>query len=80
MPTELLPIGPVVALVQNQVYALPAVQCRLYTDNAATLLQSTTQAFTASTAVTLVEGGYLVTGGFIKLTSAGPANVILKRA
>ena len=80
MPTELLPLGTPVAMVQNQVYALPAVQCRLYTDNAATVQQSTTQTFTANTAVTLVEGSYLLTAPFVRITSAGPVNVVLKRA
>ena len=80
MPQELLPLGTPVALVQNQVYALPAVQCRVYTDNAATFQQSTTVAFTASTAVTLVEGSYLLSAPYFRCTSAGPVNAVFKRA
>lgn len=73
-------MGPVFAMVQNVAYAAPPVPCRLYTDIAATITQSNTEAFTASTACTLVEGGYLVTAPFIKCTSAGPVNVRLSRA
>lgn len=73
-------MGPVFAMVQNTAYAAPPVPCRLYTDIAATITQSNTAAFTASSAVTLSEGSYLITAPFIKLTSAGPVNVRLSRA
>ena len=75
MPTEMISMGPVTAMVQNQIYAAPSTPCRLYTDIAATIQQSNTVAFTANTAVSLVEGGYTVTAPFIRVTSAGPVNV-----
>ena len=80
MATEGISLGPVFAMVQNTVYATPPVNCRLYTDIAATIVQSNTQAFTASTAVTLAEGSYLISAPFIKCTSSGPVNVRLTRA
>jgi len=73
-------MGPVFSMVQNTVYAAPPVPCRLYADTAVVVTQSNTAAFTASTACTLSEGGYLITAPFIKMTSAGPANVRLSRA
>lgn len=78
-PITSIPTGPVFSMVQNQVYAV-AGRRRLYTDIAATILQSNTSAFTASTAVTLVEGSYEITAPFIKLTSAGPVNVRLTKS
>lgn len=67
---EGLMMGITTTLKQNVVYALPHRHCKLYTETAgATLVQSNTEAFTASTAVTLVEGSYEVSAGFIKCTS-----------
>jgi hypothetical protein len=66
MPTELVSIGPPTTLLAGVAYALPAVRVTLYTDAAATLTQSNTQAFTASNAVTLTAGVSSVAGGFIK--------------
>ena len=81
MPTASLATGQIHSLVQNTVYALPPVQCVLYTDaTTPTLQQSLTSTFTANTAVTLTTGQAEVNGGFLRLTSAGPINVILKRA
>jgi hypothetical protein len=80
MPTEVVFMGPVTAMIQNVAMAAPAVPCRLYADTGATITQSNTVAFTASTAVTLTEGGYLITAPFVKLTSAGPVNVRFSRA
>jgi hypothetical protein len=80
MATEMISMGPVTAMVQNQIYAAPSVPARLYTDIAATIQQSNTVAFTANTTVTLTEGGYLVTAPFIRVTSAGPVNVRFSRA
>lgn len=79
MATEMLSLGPISSMIQNTVYATPPGNCRLYADGTPTILQSNTQAFTASTAVTLVEGGYLISAPFIKCTSAGPVNVRLSR-
>lgn len=77
--TQLLSIGYVQTLVQNQVYALPACRVLLHTDAATpTIVQSDVAAFTTSTAITLVDGEAEVGGAFIKCTSAGPINVILK--
>ncbi len=80
MATTAIPLGPVFAMLQNVAYATPAVHCKLYADTAATIIQSNTEAFTASTAVTLVEGAYEISAPFIKCTSAGPVNVRLSRA
>lgn len=79
--TTLLSVGYVQALVQNQVYALPTSRCLLMCDTAAaTFLQSLTQAFTVSVALTPDANEQIeVAGGFIKCTSAGPTNVILKK-
>jgi len=82
MPTELISIGVVTPLTQNVAYALPASRCLLMCDTAAaTFLQSLTQAFTASVALTPDANEQIeVAGGFIKCTSAGPTNIILKKA
>lgn len=80
MPTELLSLGPVSSLVQNTVYALPAVHCLLFTTGAPTLQQSTDVAMTAPVAVVLTAGQAELAGGFLRCTSAGPQLVTLKRA
>lgn len=72
MPTEFLSIGPPIPLVQNTVYALPAVQCVLFTDATTPTLQaSNTLAFTANVALTLTAGSTAVAGGFLKATTTG---------
>ena len=79
MPTELLPLGTPTALVQNQIYALPAVEAELFTDaTTPTIQQSNTVAFTANVAVTLTGGSAAVTGGFLRTTSSG-VTITLKR-
>jgi len=79
MPTQLLSIGPPQALVQNQIYALPAVKATLFTDaTTPTLQQSNTAAFTANVAVTLTGGVGTVYGGWMRATTAGVI-VTLKR-
>lgn len=79
MPTELLPLGAPVNLVQNTIYALPAVKATLTTDTATPTIQlSNTVSFTANLAVTLTGGAATVSGGFIRST-AGAALVTLKR-
>jgi len=81
MPTEVLSPGPVWTLLQNVVYALPPVRCRLFTDSTAPALQqSNTLAFTANVVVALVDGAAEVSGGFIRATAAAGAIVTLKRA
>jgi len=78
MPTQLLPIGPPVTMVANEVYALPAVNVTLYTDaTTPTIAQSGTSAFTANTAVTLTGGAATLSGGFVRATAN--TLVILKR-
>lgn len=61
-------------MLQDVVYATPPAAANFYCDTAATFVQSNTQAFTASTAVTLSEGSYWFSAAFIKLTSSGPVN------
>jgi hypothetical protein len=79
MPTQLLPIGPPTLLVQNQIYALPAVEVTLFTDATTPTIQtSNTSAFTANVVVTLTGGAAVVGGGFIRATTAG-ATITLKR-
>lgn len=79
MPTELLPVGPLVALTQNQIYALPAVKVTLFTDATTPTLQvSNTAAFTANVAVTMTGGAAVVSGGFIRATTTG-VTITLKR-
>jgi hypothetical protein len=78
MPTELLPLGPSVTMLAGVVYALPAVNCTLYTDaTTPTITQSSTLAFTANTAVTLTAGSARLSGGFLK--AAANTVVTLKR-
>jgi hypothetical protein len=77
MPTESVSIGYPITLTQNIVYALPPVKCNLYA-SAGTFEQSNTLDFTVNTPVTLIEGQFPVSGGFIRST-AGDATVILKR-
>ena len=78
MPTELLPIGMPVTLVQNTVYALPAVKCTLIAEGSPTIAQSNAVGFSNSIATTLTGGAATVSGGFIKST-AGAAVITLKR-
>lgn len=79
MPTQLLPLGPLVTMLANVVYALPAVQCVLFTDAAApTIAQSSSVSFTLTSPLTLTNGQASVAGGFIRATADTP--VILKRA
>jgi len=65
-------------LTQNVAFALPAKVVKVYADGAPTLQQSTTEAFTANTAVTLVEGQYEAAGGFIRSTGAAAQNLWVK--
>lgn len=78
MPVQLLPVGTPVTLVANVIYALPAVKCTLFTDEAApTIQQSNTSAFTLNSALTLTGGSATVAGGFIRATAN--ALITLKR-
>ena len=77
MTTELLPICMPWTMIANRVYAVPAVECVLFTDAASTFTQSMTQAFTASQAVTLTAGAATIGGGFLK--ASADTLVMLKR-
>jgi len=81
MPTFTLSCGPVQSMVQNQVYALPPSRALLFCDvAAATFEQSNVLAFSPAVALTPDANEQIeVAGGFIRLTSAGPVNVTLKR-
>jgi len=79
MPTLALVIGPLQVMVQNTIYSLPSKRVLLFTDGAApTIQQSTTEAFTANVAVTLVGGQAEVAGGFIRETNLATLNIYLK--
>ena len=79
MPTQSIPIGPPTTLVTNQIYALPAVNCTLFTDAATpTLEQSTVIGFGTKVALTFTNGACLVSGGFVRAT-AGTPTIVLKR-
>lgn len=75
MPVEVLSIGPLIKMLANVVYALPAVNVTLYTDAAAPTLAlsngggTTPPTFGAGTAVTLTAGAASLSGGFIKATA-----------
>ena len=81
MPTESISVGPVISLVQNRIYALPASRCLLFCDTAAaTFEQSSTLAFTLAVALTPDANEQIeVGGGFIRCTS-GNVNVRLTKA
>jgi hypothetical protein len=76
---ESIPIGPPVALVQNQVYALPGLACILFTDTAGTFQLSNSLAFTANVPVVLTNGAAPVSAGWIRATTAG-AVITLRKA
>lgn len=82
MPTQTISCGPVTAVTQNTVFALPPVRALLTCDTvAATFVHSNDVAFGVSAPLALSAAGEVeVGGGFIKLTSAGPVNVVIKRA
>jgi hypothetical protein len=82
MPTELLSPGRPISILQNIAYALPVSRCVIYCDTAAaTLFQSNTVDFTLSNAITLDTNKQAeVAGGFIRVTSAGPVIIELKKA
>jgi hypothetical protein len=79
MPTETLSPGPPTLMVQNRVYALPAVRCLMFTDTAGTYEQSAILAGPFIATVALAGGQVEVAGGFIRCTTASPT-VTLKRA
>lgn len=75
---EMLNIGPVTPVVQNQIYALPSRRVLLFSDAAApTFFQSNTEAFTVSVAVVLTNGQAELAGAFLRCTSTDPGNIRL---
>lgn len=76
---ENIQLGAITAINQNQVYALPAARVLLFTEaTTPTLQQSNDVTFAASTAITLTGGQAELAGAFLRCTSAGPINVIVK--
>jgi hypothetical protein len=58
------------AIVQNQIYALPARRALFFTDaTTPTIQQSTDPAFGTNAALTLTNGQAEVAGGFIRCTT-----------
>lgn len=79
MPIQLVPFGMPTVLLQNVVYALPAVKALLFTDTATPTIQvSNDPTFATNAAVTLTAGSATIGAGFIRST-AGNANVVLSR-
>ena len=78
MATEAVPIGMLVTLKANQIYALPAVGTTLFTDAPApSIAQSNSLTFATSSPVTLTAGVSKVYGAFIRATA--DTLVVLKR-
>lgn len=79
MATTLLSVGYAQTMPQNQVHALPASRCLLFTSTAgAAFQQSNDVAFGDNTAVVLTNGQAELAGGFLRST-AGAAVVTLKK-
>lgn len=81
MPIQSLPVGQMVTLLPNVVYALPAVRTTIFTTHGAPLFEvsnDSTYAFPGVTP-TLTNGTALVDGTFIRTTVAG-VQINLKRA
>jgi hypothetical protein len=77
MPTELLPIGYPVTMVQNIVYAAPVVRCMLFSQSGGTIEQSNEVGFSTAKALTLDTNNQAeVAGGFIRQTSAAGGLVV----
>ena len=80
MPTQLLPIGQMVTLLPNVVYALPATKTTLFTTHGAPLLEvSNDFAYTfPGITLTFTNGQALVSGTFVRTTVSG-VQINLKR-
>lgn len=78
MPTELLTMGQPHTLVTNRVYALPAVNCTLYSDSTATFEQSNVFDFSTKSTITLTNGVAQVNGVWLRAPTGTPI-VTLKR-
>lgn len=79
MPNLLLSFGVPTTLVTNQVYALPAVEATVFSDDTTpTLEQSNFSNFSTKAAVTFTAGTATLTGMFVRAT-AGTPTITLKR-
>ena len=68
------------SMVQNTIYALPASRCTVFTDATTPTIQtSNTDVFTANVVVTLTGGAGEAFGAFVRVTTAGPINVMIKK-
>jgi hypothetical protein len=80
MPTQLLSLGPVQAILQNVVYACPASRCLLFCETAAaTFEQSNAVAGTFVPLTPDANEQIEVGGGFIRCTS-GNVNIRLTKS
>jgi hypothetical protein len=81
MPTQLLPLGQMVTLLANVVYALPAVRCTVFTTHGTpTLEMSNDFAYTfPGITLTMTNGSALADGTFIRTATSG-VQINLKRA
>lgn len=78
MPTFTLSPGLVVSAIQNQIYALPAARVLLFAEGAPTVEQSADG--TNFVAVTLANNQAELAGAFLRVTSAGPTDIVVKKA
>jgi hypothetical protein len=81
MPTQLLPIGPPQLLVQNRVYALPAVSCNIFCSTpAAVVAASNDITFTESAnPFVFTDGGLAKCSGTFLRTTTANTTITLKR-
>jgi len=81
MPIQLLPIGQMVTLLPNVVYALPTVRSTIFTTHGAPLFEVSNDAAYTFPGITptLTNGSALIDGTFIRTTVAG-VQINLKRA
>jgi len=79
--TESFSTGYPHTMVQNQVYALPARRCLLFSESGGTIEQSNTVGFSVAKALTLDTNNQAeVAGGFIRQTAAAGGLVVSLRA
>jgi len=81
MPIQLLPIGQMVTLLANMVYALPAVRCTVFTTHGTPAFEVSNDATYAFPGITptLTNGSALIDGTFIRTAVTG-VQINLKRA
>lgn len=78
---QLLSVGYVQQMNQNQIYALPTSRVLFFTDAVTPTIQTSDDPGFGGTpvAVTLTNGQAELAASFIRVTSAGPINVSLKK-